>query len=83
MLLAVIGISEVVAIVGVGITIIVVVASGVKIVTRIGVMVDSLRGSMDRLTAEVSKLTDRIRGVESDHAHTRERVARLEGSVKE
>jgi len=61
-------------------TIVTVAASAVWGVATMRQVTVQLRESVQSLTASVNKLSERIDEIEHDHADTRERVARLEGT---
>ena len=67
-------------IVALSVTILTVAASAVWGVATMKQVTVQLRDSVQSLTASVNKLSERIDELEHDHADTRERVARLEGS---
>lgn len=56
------------------------IAGGVWIVATVKATTSQLVRAVDKLTAELHKLSARIDSMEHDHADTRERVARLEGT---
>ena len=56
------------------------VSGGVWIVATVKATTAQLVKAVQDLTASTNKLAERIDSLEHDHADTRERVARLEGS---
>lgn len=73
----------VIEIIALSVTLLTVAASAVWGVATIRQVVVQLRDSVTALTTSVNKLSDRIDELEHDHADTRERVARLEGSASQ
>lgn len=72
--------SIAIGLVSLAITVIGMICGGVWIVATVKATTSQLVEAVKALTASTNKLAERIDDLEHDHADTRERLARLEGT---
>ena len=72
--------SITISLVSIAITVLSMVCGGVWIVATVKATTTQLVQTVEALTKSVNRLTERIDDLEHDHADTRERLAKIEGS---